>query len=65
MPRNLNGAGKLVKAGAKIMLDRPHAQVIDKATNAVIMAAHFDEASLTWDVYPIQQPGKTPATPAT
>ena len=62
MPRPLIGAGKLVKAGAKIILDRPLAHVVDKATNEVIMTAHFDEASLTWDVYPKQQAGQTPET---
>ena len=62
MPRPLIGAGKLVKAGAKIILDQPLAHVIDKATNEVIMTAHFDEASLTWDVYPKQQVGQTANT---
>ena len=65
MPNPLIGAGKFVKAGAKIILDRPHAHVVDnKATNEIIMTAHFDEASLTWDVYPKQQNGKTTRTAA-
>ena len=54
-----------MKAGAKIILDRPHTRVIDKATNEVIMAGHFDEASLTWDVYPRQQTRQTSATAVT
>ena len=59
MPRPLIGCGKLVKAGCKIVLDAPEAQVIDKATNKVIMTGRFDPWSSTWDVYPNGQPTGT------
>ena len=52
MPKGLVSAGKLVTAGHTIILDDPEAIVINKKSKQIVMGAHFDPSSSTWNVYP-------------
>ena len=52
MPHSLLGCGQFVKDGCKVVLEIPHAQVIQKATGKIIITANFNPQTDTWDAYP-------------